>query len=348
MHAPMHLRTLNMCPEVKSVLLFDESKEVSRQLADEVGGKATEIVTDFDGLLGRDDVPVLYMMLRNRDMPPACAAAAEAGKHLMCEKPMATNAGDARRVVQAAQEAGVTLSVCYPNVFNPVLHDIRRLVSEGILGDVWNFELRVITSQVRFGNPALWLFDKEQAGGGILSWLGCHYIDMIRTILDDEVTSVMAMTRNSSGESITVEDTACVLMDTGRGAIGTLVGGYMLPASKSGYEGATYDTYLAIKGSLGHVRWTPFDRAHPQIHVESIHPRWQAAPARTTAYVPRQVEAYGGAFGLEFLQQFFRACFAGEPPPNTGMAGLRVVEILDAIYESAETGQRVAVKQANP
>lgn len=345
MHARMHLRTLNLCDEVESVILYDADSQTNDQLADEQGQKVAKKTTDLDSLLGRDDIPVFYMMLRNHEMPDACVAAAQAGKHLMCEKPVATNGADGLRVVRAAQDAGVTMSVCYPNVFNPVLRDIHRLASEGLLGGIWNFELRVITSQVRFRDPSLWLFDKAQAGGGILSWLGCHYLDMLRTVLDDEVASVMAMAKNSSGEAITVEDTACVLMETQNGAIGTLTGGFLLPASKAGYEGASYDTYLAIKGSLGNIKWMPFDRQAPSIEVESVHPDWQASPRRTLSYEMAQVEAYGGAFGLDFLKQFFRACFDGEQPPNTGFAALRVLEILDAVYQSAETGRRVEVRQ---
>lgn len=348
MHARMHLRTLNLCDEVGSVVLYDADADAVEPLMADCGQKVSEQTQDFDALLGRDDIPVFYMMLRNDQMPDACAAAARAGKHLMCEKPMATNASDGLRVVRAAQGAGVTLSVCYPNVFNPVLRDIRSLVADGKLGEVWNFELRVITSQVRFRSPSLWLFDKERAGGGIVSWLGCHYLDMLRTVLDDEVVSVMALAKNSGGEAISVEDNACVAMETGRGAIGTLSAGYLLPASKAGFEGASYDTYLALKGSLGNVKWTPFDRAGPEIEVESVHPDFAAAPRRRLAYELEQVPAYGGAFGLEFLKQFLRACFTDAPAPNTGLAGLRVLQILDAVYESAETGRRVDVLLENP
>ena len=345
MHSRMHLRTLNLCDEVQSIVLCDTDSAATDRLKAEHGEKVTETTTDFESLLARDDIPVFYMVLRNDHMPDACVAAARAGKHLMCEKPVGRNAAEALRVVAAAQQAGVVMSVAYPNVFNPVLRDIRRLVADGILGSVMNFELRIITSQVKFRDPSLWLFDKEIAGGGIVSWLGCHYLDMLRFALDDEVASVMAMAKNSGGEAISVEDNACAVLATRAGALGTLCSGYLLPSSTAGYEGASYDTYLALKGTLGHVRWEPFNRAAPRIEVESVHPDWAAAPRRVWTYEPAASGAYGGAFGLEFVKQFFAACFGEAAAPNTGESALRVLEILDALYESAASGERVAVRQ---
>lgn len=343
-HTRGHLRTLELMDEVASVILWDESREALEQVRQERGEKIETVTTSLDEALSRKDAAFALVALRNDQTPDAIVRAASAGKHILTEKPVGLNASEVARAIDAVAKAGVTLSVCYQNRYNPVSQDIRRLVREGALGRIMAVELRLITSQVKFRNPRHWLFDRKLAGGGMLSWLGCHYLDLIRYLLDDEITAVSAMADTLSGEAIDVEDVACLSLRFGRGALGTLQCGYMLPVSRSGYTGATYDSFIGIRGTLGRIAWRPFEREATGLHIESVAPGWEAAPGRVIQYDFAKSDAYGGAFGLEFVQDFVKAAQTGGAPPATGQDALRVMQVIDAAYESSRTGRRIDVK----
>lgn len=339
-HSRLHLQTLELMDEIESVFLYDSDKDALEQVQEEMGDKVEEIYTELDELLVRDDMPIVFTLLPNNKNSNAVIKSAQAGKHIMSEKPVATDSNEMKRVLEAVDKADVLLSVCYQNRFNPISQDIKKLVEEGILGRPLTFEARMITSQVKFRNPNHWLFDKEIAGGGILSWLGCHYIDLLRFVLQDEVVSVSAMVDNLVGEDIDVEDTACMSLKFSRGTIGTFQAGYLLPLSGSGYTGASYDTYIAIKGSLGNVSWNPTEES--SLRIESALDSWSSSPQREIKYNIAKSKAYGGVYGIQFMRTFVDAVLTDEvEPPSTGYDALKVLQIIEAAYKSSQTGKRV-------
>ena len=342
-HTRGHMRTLELMDEVASVIVWDERREALEKLREERGEKIEHVTTDLDEALGRKDAGFAFVALRNDQTPDAVIRAAQAGKQIMTEKPVGVNATEVTRALDAVKRAGVTLSVCYQNRYNPIAQDIKRLVREGVVGRVLAAELRLITSQVKFRDPSHWLFNRKLAGGGMLSWLGCHYIDLIRYLLEDEIVAVSAMAGTLSGEAIDVEDVACLSMRFGKGALGTLQCGYMLPVSRSGYAGATYDSFVGIRGMLGRIAWHPFEREATGLRVESVAPAWEAAPGRVMHYEFSKSDAYGGTFGIQFVRDFVRAAQTGSAPPTTAEDALRVIRVIDAAYESARTGRCVEI-----
>ncbi len=343
-HTRGHMRTLELMDEVASVVVWDESQEALEKLREERGAKIEHITTNLDEALGHKDAAFALVALRNDRTPDAIIRAANAGKHIMTEKPVGVNTAEVVRALDAVARAGVTLSVCYQNRYNPASRDIKRLVQEGAVGRVMAAELRLITSQVKHRDPTHWLFNKKLAGGGMLSWLGCHYLDLICYMLDDEITAVSAMAGTLSGEAIDVEDVACLSVRFGRGALGTLQCGYMLPVSRSGYTGATYDSFVGIRGTLGRIGWHPFEREATGLHIESVAPGWESAPGRVIQYDFAKSDAYGGAFGLEFVRDFVKAAQTGGTPPTTAQDALRVIKVIDAAYESSRTGRQVEIR----
>lgn len=338
-HSRLHLRTLELMDEIESVFLCDSDEETLKQMRENVE-KVENVYLELDEMLKREDMPIVFSVLRNDKNSDAVIKAAEAGKHVMSEKPVATNTQEMKRVLTAVDKADVLLSVCYQNRFNPISQDIKKFIEEGVLGRPLTFEARMITSQVKFRNPSMWLFNKKMAGGGILSWLGCHYIDLLRFVLQDEVVSVSAMVDTLSEEDIDVEDTACMTLKFSKGTIGTFQAGYLLPLSSSGYTGASYDTYFAIKGSEGNISWSPAEES--LVKVESATDAWASAPQRELKYNIAKSDAYGGVYGLRFMRAFVNAALTGElEPPATGYDALRVLQIIEAAYKSSQTGQRI-------
>jgi predicted dehydrogenase len=342
-HSLAHLRTLQAIPEVDSILLWDSDLAMLGMVPREITAKVEASYTDLDRVLERDDVFFAIAAVRNDLGPDLFVRTLEAGKHLLAEKPLGKCAADAERVIAAAERAGCTLGVCYTNRANPAVVQARRVVAGGLLGDLISVEMRMITTQVRFRDPQHWLFSAERAGGGILSWLGCHYIDLMRYITGDEIVSVYAETATRSGESIDVEDVAALTLRFESGAVGTLHTGYMLALSGGGYHNkAGYDAYVAVNGRTGRLFWST-DGRPDSLYVETEHPDWAGAPRRTFEYELADSDSYLGVVGEEFVRSFIAAAQDGRPAPASGSDALQVARVIDAAYQSSRTGRRVRV-----
>ncbi len=272
----------------------------------------------------------------------------QAGKHVMAEKPVGRNAAETKAVVEAAKEARRNLGVCYQNRANAVIQEARRIVAAGALGPLMTVEMRMITTAVRFRKPETWMFSKEKAGGGMLTWLGCHYIDLLRYMTGDEIVSVQAEVATRSGENIDVEDVAVLSMRLKSGAVASLHVGYILALSGSGYQNpAGYDTYIGLNGRLGRIHWSA-PGAPADLKVETVHPDWAGAPQWSSQYVAGASPSYGGKSGEAFMRRFIAASQAGQPAWATGEDALMVARVVDAAYESSRTGKRVEIEALVP
>lgn len=341
-HARAHMRTLELLDEVESIAAWDEGEMVVDMLKKENRPKMETTQTTLDQILNRQDIPIIISLGNNSRNPDWIIRAAGAGKHILTEKPVAANSRDLNRVVSVIRHAGVHLGVFYTWRYNPITRDIRAMIENGVIGKLLTVEARMVTSQVQFRDPSHWLFKKNIAGGGILSWLGSHWIDLIRYITQDEVDTVAAMVDTLNGVAIDVEDTAVVLMHLKSGALATLHAGYLLPVSPSGYTSGAYDTYLSFRGLKGNITWYPTDPERGII-VESIAPGWRTAPHRELKYTMAESEAYGGQYGQEFVRQFIISALRKDPPTNSGDNALRVMQIIEAAYHSSSSGRTVKV-----
>ncbi|MDE2998716.1 MAG: Gfo/Idh/MocA family oxidoreductase [Gemmatimonadota bacterium] len=341
-HSLGHLKTLQASDLVKGIVLFDDDARVVADVRERMGNKVQGGYVDLDEMFAGESFQVGVADFRNHLNGALCLRLIDKGVHVISEKPVTNCAEELSRIVDAASREGVKLGVMYQNRYHPVAREARRLVADGVIGRVTGCEARMITSQVRFRNPGHWLFDCRQAGGGILSWLGCHYIDLLRYVLDDDVVEVSAIADTLSGEDIDVEDVASLALRFGKGAIGSLHAGYQLAMSIPGYSGATYDTYVGFRGTEGRVYWNPVDRP-PVLHAESTTVGWRSSPVRSFHYALPELDCYGGAFGLAFLERFLYSVNGDGEPPATGEDALRVARIIEAAYASSETGRRIEI-----
>lgn len=344
-HSAGHLRTLDCLPEVTRIVLWDEDPAAAGDLRGEALDTPVEPAASLAELLARRDLDFVVAAERNDRNPDLFAAVLEAGHHLLAEKPFGRTAGDARRVVAAAERAGRTLSVFYTNRFNPLVAEAQRLVRAGALGTLYSLEVRMLTTQVRFRGPDHWLFDRAAAGGGMLSWLGCHSLDLMQFLTGDPIVSVAAEVATRGGDGIDVEDAATLSMRLGSGALASLHAAYVLALGGGGfYNPAGYDQHFGVYGRQGRLWWD--DHGPPELRLESRAPGFAAAPRRTFTFTPAESRAYGGGYGERFVRAFIAATRDEGPAPCPGEAAVRVALIVDAAYESARTGRRVAVPAA--
>lgn len=367
-HARPHFRTLELLDEVSGIVAWDEDDEALERLQREDHPKLEPGRPTFDGIMEREDIPIVVSLATNDRNPEWVIRAAKAGKHVLTEKPVAASSMAMAPLLDAVRGAGVHLGVYYTWRSHPIVNDLRALIDAGVIGKLLSVEGRMVTSQVRFRDPAHWLFRKGIAGGGILSWLGCHWIDAIRYITRDEVAAVTAMMDTLNGQPIDVEDTAGVIMRMGSGAIATLHAGYLLPISQAGYLSGSYDTYLGFRGLEGNITWYPTEEDRP-IVIESTSKVWNATPRRELKYVVAESEAYGGRYGQDFVGRFIASAMGRDPsagsaradgsdgpdspdglpepqaPYDDGENALRVLRIIEAAYQSSESGRMVSLEQ---
>ncbi len=372
-HARPHFRTLELLDEVSGIVAWDEDDGVLERLRNEDHPKLEPERSTFDRIMEREDIPIVVSLATNDRNPDWVIRAAKAGKHVLTEKPVAASSADMGPLLNAVRGAGVRLGVYYTWRSHPIVNDLRSMIDAGVIGKLLSVEGRMVTSQVRFRDPTHWLFEKRIAGGGILSWLGCHWIDAIRYITRDEVAEVTAIVDTLNEQPIDVEDTAGVIMRMGSGAIATLHAGYLLPISQAGYLSGSYDTYLGFRGLEGNIRWYPTDEDRP-IVVESTSKAWNATPRREMKYVVAESEGYGGRYGQDFVGRFIASAMGDDPtidlgsrdgsasprddgsdgpdgpdgpvgPYDDGENALRVLRIIEAAYRSSETGRMVSLEQ---
>ena len=339
-HAAMHLKTLDVLEPVEAIHLCSvEGADLAALGA--LSSKVRTTMTDVGEVIARPEVDALLVCVRNDLCPPILQAALAAGKPVMFEKPGALRAGDLRPLADLASEKHLTTGVMLQWRGHPAIQEVKQAIGGGALGRVMAVEARMVTSQVRYRDPSHWLFRKDTAGSGILSWLACHYLDALCFLLDDRVAEVAALVGQQNPEQIEVEDTACLALRFGSGALGTFHAGYHLAGSTAGYSGAAYDTFIAVRGTDGYVRLPLSERIGYTLVSEA--PGWAAGGRRERNFELPASPAYGGRAGEAFLLSFLRAARAGEPFLCPIDAAVHVLEIVEAALESSATGRLIRI-----
>jgi predicted dehydrogenase len=267
-----------------------------------------------------------------KDMPKWMLQTAEAGAHVWGEKPFAVHSSQLTPLAEAVQRKGLQFSCGYSWRFHPISQLIKETYDAGLLGRLYSIEIRFITSSVARRNPNTWYFQREQAGGGILNWLGCHWFDLMRYLTGADVSGVSAVEANVGGHNIDVEDAAAVSLQFANGMIGSLHTGY--------FTSGDSEIFIGLRGSDGWVRW---EVESNRCTIKSTHADWASAPLRTFDMPTAKVPGYG-AEGRALLKAF-AAAIRGE-----GQSGYKVddaiksLQIIEAAHESAQTGRFVSLQ----
>lgn len=292
-----------------------------------------------DELLESEALDVVWLTLSNRRTPAAITAAAEAGVDVLSEKPGARTAAELAPVADAVADAGVTVGFAYTWRGHPIARDVRDRAVAGFFGAVRGFDLRFVASRLATRPTDHYLFDAAASRGGILQWLGVHWIDLLPWLLDDPIVRVNASM--SSGEpGVDVEDGATLQLELASGAIGTLSAGYYLREGR-------YDTAIEIYGDGGHCSWDPMGATFGfdgETAVEYDAADWASTPHRTVTHEYAPTPGYGGRWGLEFFEQYLSARDGDGTPPAGLDDAIEVLEVLDAAYASADRDEWVAVQ----
>ena len=296
--------------------------------------------TSVDDLIRDEEFELAVVVLPAAEIPATAIKLAEAGKHMYLEKQFARRSPELAELARAVRRNGVVAMPGYPHRFNPVCRELKQLIDDDLLGRPLDIEVRLVTTQVRPGlrDPQSFLFTDAGEGGGVLHMLGCHYLEVMRYLMGCEIKSVQAMTGRPVGFiDEPLEDVALVTMEYENGAYGTMHAGYLQAAR------GDYDQTLVFRGSEGEAHWTPI--GGPALMVKSTRDTWKEAPERTIhhRFEPGPTGYASSKWMFAWMQEFITCARENKEPELTMEDALRVLQSIDAMYESANTGQRVTV-----
>jgi predicted dehydrogenase len=341
-HSALLLRTLHNLPEIGGILVWKENSRTRSPLNDGAGGKIEAVTTDLPSILRRIDVHFVIVCVRHDLAAGIARRAIEAGKPVLMEKPAGLNVPEIGRLAALARRRKVKVGVLYGQRAHPAVQAARREVAAGRLGRLLAVEARMVTTQVRFREPRSWLFRRAAAGGGILTWLGCHYLDLIPYITGDRIVAVSAEFATVSGERIDVEDVAVLTLRFRSGAVGTLHAGYLLAGRGGGYRNpAGFENYLACTGREGRLVWRGMKSRTLRIEAE---PDGAVPAVRRMRFRLPNSDSYGGAVGERFMRQFIAALSGKAKLPATLNDALRVIRLVEAAQRSARRRRRQTIR----
>lgn len=327
-HRAPYQNALRDNDSIDTAYLVDATGATVEETKAVVGDKLAGTFSSVDKMLqaGRPDMAIVTMIAVNG--PSVIRPLLEAGIHVMAEKPSCVRADDFAELAELADGRGLHLMLALANRLRPDVQDARRIVAEGGVGDLFAVDAKQVDDQTRIQrrlNDPDWTFQKSKAGGGHLSWLGIHSLDMILFITGEEVVEVSAMTPVVGGSPIDVEDLALVHLRMAGGAHVSLFSGYLM--DRKGHSSTT------VYGSDGWLRLNEAEQG--ALEWRSTRPEMRGVQDRRLEYDGR-----GGGY-TAWVQETLRACLGEIDPPISAQEGLTVLRIVHAAYESAETGRRV-------
>ncbi len=171
-----HMPALKKLPQVEMVAFCDIIEEKAIKAAKDFGVPGAKVFTDYKQLLEEKDIDVVHVLTPNKQHSFITVDALEAGKHVMCEKPMAINSAEAKKMLDAAHRTGKKLTIGYQSRFRPNSMYLKKMIEAGDLGDIYYANATAIR---RRAVPTWGVFlDEENQGGGPLIDIGTHALDL--------------------------------------------------------------------------------------------------------------------------------------------------------------------------
>ena len=277
-------------------------------------------VESYEALLGDPEVEAVILTTPHTLHARQVIAAAEAGKHIFVEKPFALTVEDGKRATDACRKAGVVLAVGHQRRRQPANRALKGLIRDGALGEVIQVEGNVSSSTGFKIKPGAWRTNPEESPAGPMTWLGIHHVDTFQYLLGP-IIRVVALSRRQVLKGMEIDDSDSILLEFASGTLGYLGTSSVL---------ANRTSFLALHGTEAHA----FSEAEG-----SRLSLWKKGEPDRTALPLTPVDVI-----VEELAEFARCVRSGSRPEVGGEEGTANVAVLEAIVESAATGQRVTVK----
>jgi predicted dehydrogenase len=320
-----HLPALLDNPGVEVAALGNQHSASLEQLARAHGIKRT--YTDFSLMAADPEIDAVVNALPNYLHAPVSIEMLQAGKHVLCEKPMAMSVAEAQAMLAAAAAAQRKLVIAHPWRTSREYAWLRAVIEAGTIGAV----IKVRAHAVLAGGgppPTSWFVQPEFAGGGALTDVGIHSIDTISYVFGDRVRPVAVFARSGTHfQPIQLEDTATVLIEYDNGMVAEIEAGWH-HAYASSPLGA-----MELFGTRGYARTFP-NEAHCSIG---------GVPGVYLPSLPTSARHIGPAMYAAQIDRFLNCVLHDAPPACDGRHGLMGMQVLDAAYRSARSGEAVSL-----
>ena len=342
-----HLPSLKKLPNVEVVSFYDVRPGRAAELAAKFGGKNARICNRYREMLSDKTVDVIHVCTPNKSHADLSVLALEAGKHVMCEKPMAKTAEGARRMVRAAAKSGRKLTIGYQNRFRDDSLYLNKLCRDGELGDIYYAKAHAIR---RRAVPTWGVFlNAEEQGGGPLIDIGTHALDLTLWMMDNykprsvvgSVFHKLGKRKNSANawgpwdpKKMSVEDSAVGLITMENGATVMLEASWAINLTQVG-EAKT--TLCGTEGGADMWDGLSLNGEHNgRLYVKKVDMGTGG------------VDFFGGSAenSADREARLWIDCIVNDTEPLVKPEqALVVTEILEAIYKSAAMGKAVNFKK---
>ncbi|MEK3797240.1 Gfo/Idh/MocA family oxidoreductase [Peribacillus sp. FSL H8-0477] len=323
-----HLLEYDNNKEVEITAVCDIVEERAEEMAKLYGAKA---YTDYRDVLANKEIDVISICLPNYLHASVTIAALNAGKHVLCEKPMATSKDEAEAMIAAGKLNEKKLMIAHNQRFVASHQKAKEIIESGKLGKLYSFS-------TTFGHPGpeewsidgaeSWFFDKERAFIGAMGDLGVHKADLMRYLLG-EFSEVGAFIETNAKQNTEVDDNAVCILRTESGIIGTLTASW---AYVTGGDNSTI-----IYGENGTLRL----EADP---VYSLIEEYRDGTIINHQLEKIQTNEEGGQSNSSIIDYFITSILENSEPPIPGEEGMKSLEIILAAIESQETRQIVSIQ----
>lgn len=322
-----HLPEYNAEENVEIVAVCDVVKDRAEDMVSVYGGTA---YTDYLTLLEDDEIDAVSVCLPNALHAPVSIAALKAGKHVLCEKPMATSLAEAEAMNVAAKINGKKLMIAHNQRFVASHVKAKELIEGGEIGKIYSF-------RTTFGHPGpeqwsidgagSWFFDKERAFIGAMGDLGVHKSDLMRYLLG-EIVEVGAFVETKAKDNTDVDDNAVCILKTETGVIGTLA------ASWSYVSGG--DNSTVIYGANAVLRLED-DPEH------SLVVQYKNGDVVKYELQKIQTNEAGGQQTTHVVENFVDCIANDTVPAVSGEEGMKSLQVILAALKANETKRVVEV-----
>lgn len=330
-HAPEYAEN----PNCQLAAFFDVVPERAKALAEQYGGTAYDSI---EALLA-SDVDAVSVCVANAYHAQASIQALKAGKHVLCEKPMATTPEDCEAMVAAAKAAGKFLMIGQNQRLAKAHVKAREIIESGEMG-------KVITFETHFAHPGpegwtgvrdSWFFDKKVASFGVMADLGVHKTDLIHYLTGKKIvrTSAVLATLNktfSDGRPITVDDNAYAIYTMEDGVVGTM------HVSWTNYGNENNSTKIYMEGGVLRM----YDDPKYSLIVEKRD--GEVIPYELDLLTSNKEQTTGGRTSTGVIDAFVESIITNTPPAISGESAMHAMKVVFANEQSAQLGKAVDVQ----
>lgn len=312
MHAYSYAACVKQVADAEFVGIADEDKDRAKKVAEQFGVKAFK---SYDDMLAAD-IDAVIVCSENINHRKDVVTAAQAGKHIMCEKPLSVTKEDAWAMIEVCRRSEVQLQTAFPCRFHPAFKRLKEAVQAGELGKILAVKA---TNQGRC--PWGWFVDPKLSGGGSVIDHTVHVLDLMRSMTGAEPVRVYAEIDNRMyGKDF--DDTGVLSVDFSNGMFATIDASWTRPKNFPTWG----NVKMEVTGDNGVANMDMFNQKID--HVTNSDPSFV-------------YEYWGDNTDLGLVESFMNSIRDGKPVEITGEDGAKALEVALAAYESAKTGKAV-------